>query len=516
MTQPVVPIDQIQIEPALSGTRLISAVAAGDLQLSDPNVTAVLLALVGLRNVTGVFIVGRAGDGAPYTAVQDAIDAIPATSSPALPSLVLILAGVYSETITIDKDGVHLIGLGAVSITNAAADATITIEDNPETTPQAVVLRDLVIENTGAGEECVLIEGAGTYASGTATAVNAPLAAGDTLTIGGTVLTGVAGTRTSGGDDFSVDGVTVAAIAAEISEAIDDSANSFYGTVTADYLAAVVTITASSPGVGGNAITLVTSTTPAGGITLSGATLTGGGAGGSEVALVGVDILDCDLVASGVGTYQVRANTVNNVRVQGGTWRGSSSTSLSTAVNCAAFRVSGVEWVNDFELAYDTGNDQPATLTSEYFVKDCGRANDFTVNLVGLGSMALDNVPSVGDLTLGGGRPMAVDYCRVGDVSLSGTMAATFAETTRGTLVTAAGSPTMAESTLVGSVAFAASALETVTFDALQPDMSYGVFLDKPAIGVDIAATTKVVGSFVLTADAPFTGTVFYAVKRQL
>ncbi len=35
MTQPVVPIDQLQIEPSLAGSRVISAAAAGDLQLMN-------------------------------------------------------------------------------------------------------------------------------------------------------------------------------------------------------------------------------------------------------------------------------------------------------------------------------------------------------------------------------------------------------------------------------------------------------------------------------------------------
>ena len=514
MTQPVVPIDQIQIEPSLAGSRVISAAAAGDLQLSDPNVTAVLEALVGLRNITGVFIVGRAGDGAPYTVAQDAIDAIPVTSSALLPSLVIFLPGVYTENLTIDKDGVYLVGLGGVKITNSAADATVTIEDNPETTPQAVVLKDLVIENTDAGEECVLIQGAGTYATGTATVVNAPLAVGDTLTIGGTALTGVTGTRTAGSDDFSVDGVTVGAVAAEISAAIDDSANSFYGTVTADYSAGVVTVTASSPGVGGNAITLATATTPAGGITVSGATLTGGGSSGSEVANDEVLIDNCTLVASGVGGYTVYADTVNNVRIQGGTWRGSASTAIGYAANCAAFRMFDVEWANDLELAYDTGNDQPATLTSEYEVKGCGRVNDLVGSLTGLGSLTMANLPVVGDVTFGGDQTLTVSHSRIGALVLSGTSATTLVKSTRGAASTAAGSPTLSEDSLVGSVAFAASGAETVTFDVNQPDALYGVFLDNPVLASDIRAIAKAVGSFDINADVALTGTVYYKVVR--
>lgn len=517
MAQQPLQVDQVQIEPGLSGTRLVNAEQTTyELQFSDPLVTAVLSDLVGTRNLTGVYLVGRAGDGAPYTAIQDAIDQIPDTSSKTTPSVVLIYSGLFNENLTIDKDGVYLVGLGGVTITNSAADATIKIQDAAETTPEKVVLQNLCVVNTNDAEECVLIEGAGTYATGTVTVNTSPLAAGDVVTIGGVPLTGVSGARTSGSDDFSVDGGTVDAIAAEIAEAIDDTANSFTAVVTASASLGVVTLTSVVPGAAGNAVTLSVTTTPPGGMTASGATLTGGSSSGSRVAYDEVSILDCELLAQGNGGYQVRADTINNVRVQGGTWRGSSSTSLCMATNCAAFRVFGVEWMRHFQLAYDTGNDQPAITSSEYAVKHGGEAGDVACNILGAGSMVLACVPSVGNLTLGGDRAIEIDHCRVGTVSVQDTTALTVVASSRGAATVPIGTPTLEEDLHTDSWAFAASASEIVPFEVPQPDTNYGVFLDSPVLGTDVKVTAKATGSFTISASAPITGTVYYDVRRNL
>jgi hypothetical protein len=515
MAQPPLQVDQVQIEPGLTGTRLVNAHTDGDLQFTDPNVVAVLSDLVGFRNITGVFVVGD-GAGAPYATIQDAVDEIPDTSDVDNPSLILITGGAYSENIVIDKDGVWLVGLGGVKITNAAADATISIVDAPTTTPQKVVLRNLTIVNTTDAEECVKVEGAGTYASGTVTANTAPLAAGDTVTIGGTALTGVAGTRTSGSDDFSIDGLTTDTIAAEILEALNDAANSFAATITATRVGSIVTITANTPGAGGNAITLAVNTVPPGGLTASGATLTGGGASGSMVAYDEVAVLDCDLIASGNGGFQVYADTVNNIRVQGGTWRGSSSTSIAWATNCASFRVFGVEWTNDYELLYDTALDQPAITTSEYEAKHCDRANDVLCNLTGDGSLVLAYIQKAGEITFGGDRTLEVDYCDVEDLALSGTTATTLVHTRRDLVGVAGGTPTLQESSLTGSQAFAASAAEVVSFDADQPDADYAVYVDSTILGTDVKVTAKTVSDFTISASAPITDTVYWTVERRM
>ena len=121
-------VDQIQVSPGVTGTRLINSDLDGNLQFQDATISPVLLsALVGARNITGVYIVGRAGGGAAYASIQGALDAIPDSSSETSPSLVLVYPGVYSENLTLQKDGVTLQALGLVTLENAAAGDTLTI-----------------------------------------------------------------------------------------------------------------------------------------------------------------------------------------------------------------------------------------------------------------------------------------------------------------------------------------------------------------------------------------------------
>lgn len=110
-------------------------------------------------------------------------------------------------------------------------------------------------------------------ATGTLTVTSAPLTAGDTITISGVTLTGVAAVRTPGSNDFRSNLATVDLLAAEIAAAINDQNNDFEDYVTASASGAVVTLTAADEGEDGNDVTLATST---GDITLSGATLSGG------------------------------------------------------------------------------------------------------------------------------------------------------------------------------------------------------------------------------------------------
>lgn len=108
--------------------------------------------------------------------------------------------------------------------------------------------------------------------------VGVPLA-GDTITIGGVALTGIAGARTPGLDDFNVG---AAVVADEIAAAINDALNSFTAIATAASATPVVTLTAVPVGAAGNTVTLATSN-PAQ-LVLSGATLSGGSDGSSLTA----------------------------------------------------------------------------------------------------------------------------------------------------------------------------------------------------------------------------------------
>jgi hypothetical protein len=519
MPQPPFLVDALQIEPGAAGTRTLDRDAAtGAIQFVDAIITGGVLLpeLVGLRNITGVFVVGRAGDGAPYTSIQDAVDAIPNTSNAAAPSVVLMMPGVYQENVVLQKDGVYLASPGGAKIINSGVEDTLVISASTSVTPLQVVLRGVEIENTEAGQACVRIDGADSFASATVTVNTAPLAAGDTITINGTALTGIAASRTSGSDDFSTLGGTTDAIAAEIAAAINDTANSFATLVEATVLGSVVTLTAVTAGAAGNAITLVSATTPGGGLTDSGATLSGGGAAGSVVGSGVISIEDCKLVASAAGSFQLLAVTVNYIDVRGGTWRGSASTSEATVFNCAAFRMFGVEWANDLNLSYSTGSDQPSDVSSAYEVIGVGRINDTLSSLVGAGSLLMASCPRTAGVTVGGDRSLDVRHSSIGTLTLSDTTAATLRNSARTGVTLGGGTPTLAESRAIGSQAFAASASEGVAFVIDQPDSSYQVLLESPTTAETLAVTSKTASNFTISASGAITGTVGYTVLRDL
>jgi len=520
MPQPPFLVDELQIEPGSGDTLTISRDSTdGAMALVDEVVSVLLPDLVGLRNVTGVYIVGRAGDGSPHTSIQDAIDAVPTSSSASAPSLVMVMPGLYTENLTIQKDGVYLVGVGGVTITNDGVSDTVEISAAIATTPQNTLLRGLTIQNTSAAGACVRILGADSFATGSATVVNAPLATGDTLTIGGIALTGTAGTRTSGSNDFSVSGGSAAAIAAEIVAAINDTANSFAALVSAEADSGTleqVNITAVTAGSGGNAITLAASTTPAAGITVSGANLTGGSAAGTLVGDGAITIEGCDLVAAGAAGYQVRADTVGHIRVRGGTWRGSDNASLSAATNCALFSVAGVEWANDIEVAYDTTADRPNDTTCEYLLSGISRAGGVLANLVGAGTLTVSNCPSMTSLAQAGDQTLAVQHSSVGALTLSDTVAATLTASTRTTATVGGGTPTLAEPHIRGERAFAASASETITFDIPAPDTNYTVTLEQPTVTNPVAVRNKTVNGFDIDTVPALTATVGFSITRNL
>ena len=522
MAQPPFLLDALQIEPGSGDTLTVSRDSTdGAMKFVDAILTSGVLlpSLVGLRNVTGVYIVGRAGDGAPYTSIQAALDAVPDSSSAALPSLVMVLPGVYTENVSIQKDGVYLTSLGGATITNNGASDTVEISAAIATAPQDTLLRGLTIRNTSAGQSCVRVIGADSFASGSVTINAAPLATGDFITINGTALTGTAGTRTSGSNDFSVSGMTDAAIAAEIVDAINDSANAFSSLVSAEATGAglnVVTLTAITAGSGGNAITLAASTTPPGNMTPSGANLTGGGSAGSLVGNGVITVEDCDLVAAGAAGYQVRADTSGHIRVRGGTWRGSDNASLSTASNCALFSVAGVEWVNDFEVAYDTTADRPNDTTCEYLLSDISRAGGVLANLVGAGSLTISGCPNMGTLAQAGDQTLAVLHSSVGALTLSDTTAAVFTASTRTTATVGGGTPTLSEPKILGSVTFAAPLVtKQYTFAVTQPNTSYTVLLESPTTTSVLAVSGKTTTKFDVDASVTFAGDVGFSITRN-
>lgn len=400
MAQPPFQVDALQIEPGSGDTLTIDRDAtAGSMQFIDAVLTSgVLLSnLVGLRNITGVGIVGRAGTGAQYTAIQDAVDAVSAAADIDAPALILVLSGVFTENLTIQKDGIVIRGLGHVKITPSnLASPTITVSTAVATTPNFLRLQNLVVEHTEDGEVCVSISGGAS----------------------------------------------------------------------------------------------------------------------SQVGSTGIYIDDCTLVASGVATYQVDADTVNNVYIRGGTWAGSSTSSICQAANCALLHVSDVDVTQNFEVSYDTTAARPQTTTSEYRLQNLGSTRNVLSSLSGAGSLTLNNCPSVGTVGQAGDRALAANYSRLGALTLDDTTAGTLVATTRGV---AAGNGTLQEQSYTGSVVFAAEGVagKTVTFEVDQPDTNYVISLDWTGTET-MRVSSKATASFIITTSGNITGTVYYTLNRSI
>lgn len=160
-------VDQLEINPSLTGIRSISGTSNGSLLFIDSlNPTGLLLSqLAGLQTVGHMLVVGS-GAGAAYSKIQEALDDIPADSSVINPYFVFVGPGVYKETVNIVRDGVYITGYGAI-LQSASEDTpngpdayhTIVIQAALGTIPKTVVINNLPITNAHANYACVRIVG---------------------------------------------------------------------------------------------------------------------------------------------------------------------------------------------------------------------------------------------------------------------------------------------------------------------------------------------------------------------
>ena len=92
--------------------------------------------------------------------MQSAITAVPADASLSSPYLVMVMPGVYSENVVIEKAGITVLGVGRVVLTAAGAAPTITVQSSVSTTPTSLNLKNIVIDQPNSGQACVSIVGA--------------------------------------------------------------------------------------------------------------------------------------------------------------------------------------------------------------------------------------------------------------------------------------------------------------------------------------------------------------------
>lgn len=234
------------------------------------------------------------------------------------------------------------------------------------------------------------------------------------------------------------------------------------------------------------------------------------GGAGSNVALDRFDLKDCDLLATGVGSYQIDANAINNLYVAGGNWTGSDANSICKIAQTAEFTMTGTRGVNNLELNYDSTGAVPATATTLYTLGYLSDALNLTSTLSGAGSIDLYGCKT-GTLLLNGDQTLTASFSALGNMTINNTMSVVLKHTSRGTAV---GVGTLAETSLVGSQVFAASAIETVTFTVPQPDTAYMVALERD-VDARVVTTNKVAASFDIVFPAGVqTTTVSYTVSR--
>ena len=353
-------LDGIKFDPENhAGVEIYVNTLDGTLVFKDQEVSATSLSrLVGFENIDAVFLVGKNGNGARYKNIQDAIDAVPVTSTSLAPSVILVTAGVYEEALTIQKDGLCIIGMGHVVIKGVAASPSVLIDDLGGITPQLTHLENLIIEKDQDGESCV-----------------------------------------------------------EISGSLD-----------------------------------------------------------STLLQKGLTIKDCSLSAIGIGSYPVKADKVNSIKILGGTWEGSRSDSICSVSQVASFQCVGLRSGTDFQMSYDTGSDAPLIKTSEYVVRSMLKGGNFLVSLLGTGSLAIDR-STTGDLSITGDSTLSLSDSQTENLTVQGTTACSSVSTRHRTI---SGDPTvsLSLSELRGSVDFVTAVSVSVSLPLPYPNSFYMVMLE--------------------------------------
>lgn len=162
MTQPSFKADVFQIEPSSGQILEIKRDPVSGSLLFTDNVIQSGISLSDLANlgtVSGVLIVGKSGSGAKYTTIQSALNAVPSSSSSTNPHVILVFPGVYTENLTIEKDGVSIRTVGRAVLQPSSATDTVLIRASVSTTPLRCNIRGLTILQPNDGRSCVAITG---------------------------------------------------------------------------------------------------------------------------------------------------------------------------------------------------------------------------------------------------------------------------------------------------------------------------------------------------------------------
>lgn len=392
MTQGPFQVDVLKVAPGSGQTLTLSRdPSTGSLRFVDPLVPGGinLSDLANLGTVAGTLVVGKSGSGAGYTTIQEALDSVPSSSSSLNPYVILILPGVYTENLTIEKDGVTLLGLGRVVIQPSTVGATITVRSAVSSTPRRLVLQCLTLLQGNDGQACVSL-------------------------------------------------------------------------------------------VGGS---------------------------GSSVGSLGIALLDCNLIPSGVGCYTVLGDTVGSVVLKGCMSEGVPATTSLRLTQCASLWVMGGV-LPSLQLDFDTADPIPSLGVVGYSFYGCSTIGDILSTMRGGSSLFLSGCSSVGSVSLNGNRGLTSKFSILGVLTLNGTSSANL---TCSTYTSASGSGTLATDSLIGTTDFVAVDHVLVTFPVARPDALYFVGLDAGVVDIPWISTKDPTG-FTIHFSAPVTLTVTWSI----
>ena len=234
------------------------------------------------------------------------------------------------------------------------------------------------------------------------------------------------------------------------------------------------------------------------------------GGAGSTIGVSGVFIENCELVAAGVGTFPLYAEAVNDVVLSGGSFLGSSATSLVRVLQLHRFVWKGVEGECLGQVDYDSGGVIPSVFGSTYSLSGLEIGN-LQTTLQGGGSVSLNNC-STGNVSVFGDQEVDIRASKIGNLTCNGTSQVTLISSSRGT---AAGAGILVEQITRGTSIFAASSSETVTFAVGTLNNDYGVSLDYEMAAL-ANVKTKTSAGFIIEFVVPQTGSVNWTVHRRV
>ena len=148
-------IDQVQIEPGATGSRLIRRKTTDNsLEFVDGLAGALSLKMLAGSNLGNMLTVGT-GVGAQYSTIQAAVSALPAGSDP---YTVLVGPGTYAETITISRTNVSLVGLGYPTITQSSGHG-LWFKTVGGVTPYKATVYGFNVNDSDVASACIRLEG---------------------------------------------------------------------------------------------------------------------------------------------------------------------------------------------------------------------------------------------------------------------------------------------------------------------------------------------------------------------